>query len=102
MYTAIPLDVDFEWDDDKNESNVDKHHVSFEIAKLAWLDPWRSIIEDRRHSTSRERRYLMLGKVAGRVLTVYYTMRGENVRIIGAGYFRKGAEKYEQGNSFRR
>ncbi len=93
--------MDFEWDDDKNEANIEKHHVSFEAAKLAWLDPWRTVAEDKRHSSSKEKRYLLLGRVAGRVMTVYFTMRGGNARIIGAGYFRKGAEKYEQKNRFR-
>ena len=91
----------FEWDDEKNEANIEKHHVSFETAALAWRDPWRTVAEDKQHSSSKEKRYLLLGKVAGRVMTVYFTMRGGNARIIGAGYFRKGAEKYEQKNRFR-
>ena len=49
-----------------NEANIEKHHVSFEAAKLAWLDPWRIVAEDERHSSSKEKRYLLLGRVAGR------------------------------------
>ena len=30
------------------------------------------------------------------IITVRFTMRNENIRIIGAGYWREGRDKYEQ------
>ena len=62
--------MDFEWDPDKNAANIDKHHVSFEVAIRAWLDPCKVGAEDRAHSAGDEPRYLLFGKVGGRVLTV--------------------------------
>jgi len=35
-------------------------------------------------------------------MTVRYTLRGENVRIFGAGYWRGGVEIYERKNSFKK
>jgi hypothetical protein len=33
----------FEWDENKNLANIEKHGVSFEESKLAFLDPKRKI-----------------------------------------------------------
>ena len=41
-------------------------------------------------------RYYCLGRVGDRVLTVRFIIRGSNVRIIGAGYWREGKKIYEQ------
>ena len=32
------------------------------------------------------------------ILTVRFTMRNENIRIIGAGYWREGRYRYEEEN----
>jgi uncharacterized DUF497 family protein len=87
----------FEWDDAKNAANVLKHGVDFLSAQKAFLDAGRVIAEDVRHS-GRERRYFCIGKSGDGILTVRFTMRGGNIRIIGAGYWRKGKALYEQEN----
>ncbi len=92
----------FEWDPLKDRENQQKHGVSFVEAMRAWLDPRRVTRTDRKHSTRWEQRYFLLGQVAGGVLTVRYTRRGETVRIIGAGYWRDGRIIYEEANRFRR
>lgn len=79
----------FEWDRDKDEENRLKHGVSFSEAQSAFLDPERVIAEDVAHS-SHEKRYYCFGRVGGGVMTVRFTFRRESVRIIGAGYWRKG------------
>jgi uncharacterized DUF497 family protein len=94
--------VDFEWDPEKNAENIEKHHVSFEDARLAWLDPHRVSRADKRHSGSQEQRRFLFGRVGGDVLTVRYTRSGDTVRIIGAGYWRDGRDIYEQANAFKR
>jgi uncharacterized DUF497 family protein len=94
--------VNFEWDPEKNEENIEKHHVSFEEAKRAWLDPHRVSTADTKHSRPGEQRRYLFGSVDGAVLTVRYTLRGETIRIIGAGYWREGRDRYEQSNRFRR
>lgn len=87
----------FEWDEGKNAANLAKHHVSFLEAQFAFADSHRVIARDLSHSKTEERFYCF-GKVEGGVLTVRFTHRGGTVRIIGAGYWRKGKAVYEKEN----
>lgn len=87
----------FEWDEIKNQFNQKKHGVSFHEAKKAFLDPERIIVEDLDHSEE-ENRYFCLGKTGDNVLTVRFTYRKRTIRIIGAGYWRKGKKRYEKEN----
>jgi uncharacterized DUF497 family protein len=87
----------FEWDEGKNDANQEKHGVSFETAQEAFLDPKRIIVLDKPHSTH-ERRYYCIGKMKGGILTVRFTYRDKKIRIIGAGYWRKGKKIYEEEN----
>ena len=74
----------FDWDPEKDLTNQAKHGVSFSEAQYAFADPNRVIAEDLSHSQS-EKRYYCFGKVGGGV-----------IRIIGAGYWRKGKTIYER------
>ncbi|HEY7672161.1 MAG TPA: BrnT family toxin [Gammaproteobacteria bacterium] len=85
----------FEWDPAKDLANAAKHGVSFAAAQLAFADPRRVIAEDLSHSGS-EKRYYCFGSVGGGVLTVRFTYREGVIRIIGAGYWRRGKRIYEQ------
>ncbi|MBI2981750.1 MAG: BrnT family toxin [Deltaproteobacteria bacterium] len=85
----------FEWDERKNQSNGRKHGVSFEEARGAFLDPQRKIRLNKKHSGS-EKRFFCFGRVGSRVMTVRFTMRRGNIRIIGAGYWREGRRIYEK------
>jgi uncharacterized DUF497 family protein len=87
----------FEWDDGKNAANLAKHQVSFFDAQLAFADPHRVIARDLSHSQTEERFYCF-GNVQGGILTVRFTYRLGVVRIIGAGYWRKGKAVYEKEN----
>jgi len=80
----------FEWDENKNAVNQQKHGVSFEKAQYA--------NRDLEHSSDLEERFFCFGLVDGRVLTVRFTYRHKRIRIFGAGYWRKGKEHYEQAN----
>ena len=88
----------FEWDDEKNELNQEKHGVSFETAQLAFLDEHRVVAEDVDHSSCEEQRYYCFGWVGDGVLTVRFIWRKERIRIFGAGYWRKGKRLYEREN----
>jgi hypothetical protein len=88
---------DFEWDTNKDRENQKKHGVPFALAQLAFIDPHRVILEDLSHS-SEEKRFYCLGRVAEGVLTVRFTYRSKKIRIIGAGYWRKGKKLYETEN----
>lgn len=87
----------FDWDPEKDLTNQAKHGVSFSEAQYAFADPHRVIAEDLSHSQS-EKRYYCFGKVGGGVMTVRFTYRGGVIRIIGAGYWRRGKKIYERGN----
>lgn len=87
----------FEWDGDKNKQNQLKHGVPFGVARYAFADPKRVIAEDRGHSSA-EKRYYCFGKVGDGIITVRFTFRGGVIRIIGAGYWRKGKKVYEEEN----
>jgi uncharacterized DUF497 family protein len=91
----------FEWVNLKNEQNKDKHGVSFFDAQHAFADPNRVVIEDLDHSVNEER-FFCLGKVKGGVMSVRFTERQERIRIIGAGYWRKGRKIYDQENQIHR
>ena len=91
----------FEWDPNKDLENQKKHGIAFAKAQYAFADPHRVIAEDVTHS-DHEQRYYCFGKVAGGILTVRFTYREGVIRIIGAGYWRKGKVTYEQENSIHR
>ncbi len=71
----------FEWDDSQH----------------AFADPARIIVEDLDHSVH-ENRFFCIGKVRSGIMTVRFTHREGRIRIIGAGYWRKGKKIYEQEN----
>jgi uncharacterized DUF497 family protein len=86
--------AEFDWDPLKDAENSRKHGVSFAQAQQAFLDPHRLIAQDLRHSQF-EPRYYCFGRVGDRVMTVRFTYRGKVIRIIGAGYWRRGRRVYE-------
>jgi uncharacterized protein len=87
----------FERDPEKDQVNQGKHGVSFGEAQAAFADPDRVIAEDLSHSHS-EKRYYCFGKAGEGILTVRFTYRRGLIRIIGAGYWRKGKQIYEREN----
>ena len=79
--------MEFEWDENKNRINVQKHKVSFEMAMLAFSDPLHVSIQDRFEDG--EERWQTLGRVHGcLLLLVAHTIQGnteeEVIRIISA------------------
>jgi uncharacterized DUF497 family protein len=91
----------FEWDPDKDRVNQEKHGVSFQHAQYAFADPRRVIAADLSYSED-EARYYCFGKTADGNLTVRFTWRDGVIRIIGAGYWRRGKQVYEQENQIHR
>lgn len=87
----------FEWDPKKDKENQSKHGVSFAEAQLAFVDPLRVIAEDLSHRLT-EKRYYCFGLVGEGIMTVRFTYRESAIRIIGAGYWRKGKRIYEREN----
>lgn len=90
----------FEWDDDKNRTNIAKHHLSFENAHRVFLDPHhRSVLQG---YVDREERWETTGIIAGLVVVVVVSTPrlsdGEEVtRIISARRATKRERKaYEE------
>lgn len=76
----------FEWDEDKNRSNVAKHKVSFETAKSVFDDQHAVSIQDR--IVDGEERWQTSGAIDGVILIVAHTWRDEDgaevIRLISA------------------
>jgi uncharacterized DUF497 family protein len=87
----------FEWNPKKDRENQRKHGVAFAAAQYAFGDPDRVIALDVSRSKA-EKRYYCFGKAADGILTVRFTYRKKVIRIIGAGYWRKGKRIYEKEN----
>ncbi len=97
------MESSFVWDPAKNLLNQEKHGVSFEDAQYAFLDPQRVIAKDLSHSDQEPRFYCFGQDKAGQgILTVRFTYREGRIRIIGAGYWRKGRRIYEQKHNLQR
>lgn len=88
----------FIWDERKELVNIQKHGVDFITACKAFKDPKRKIYIDSKH-TQKEERFFCIGEVEGKILTVRFAYRQGKIRIIGAGYWRKGRWYYEKQNS---
>ena len=91
----------FEWDAAKNRQNQSEHGVTFELAQAAFGDPNSVIAEDLQHRRS-EKRYYCFGKAGGGIMTVRFTHREDVIRILGAGYWRRGQAIYERENKIHR
>jgi len=82
----ILYDYLFNWDADKNLSNIEKHGVPFKEAATVFLDTNAAIIEDK-DSSPDEERFNIIG-ISGnlRLLIVCHCYRkdGEIIRIISA------------------
>ncbi len=88
----------FEWDSRKNDENIDKHGISFEVAQYAFSDPRRIVALDRKHSTRKDKRYFCYGKIHNSVVTVRFTWNNGKIRLFGAGYWRDGRSIYYEKN----
>ncbi len=56
----------FQWDSNKNESNIQKHGISFELAHYAFFDPH---VQTNLHQVvDGEERWKTLGKIEGEIV----------------------------------
>lgn len=90
----------FEWDEEKAQSNLKRHKVSFEEGTTIFHDMFVATMPDPDHSEDEER-YISIGfSVKRRLLVVVHTERGDKTRIISC---RKATpterRMYEEGES---
>ncbi|MBB1489368.1 BrnT family toxin [Oceanospirillum sediminis] len=77
---------DFEFDENKSASNLDKHGIDFVQAQRLWDDP--GLIEIQANSEG-EPRALVIGKISEKHWSGVITYRGDNIRIISVRRSRK-------------
>ncbi|EGJ30600.1 MULTISPECIES: BrnT family toxin [Moorena] len=91
--------VEFEWDSNKAQSNLEKHGISFEEATEAFFDPFYQEGEATPNNIANgEQREFILGySLEQRLLLVVYVERGRRNRIISARQATRNERKlYEQ------
>jgi uncharacterized DUF497 family protein len=70
----------FEWDESKRERNIEQHDIDFrDLAPF-----FDGLTLARRSDRNDETRWLAVGILEGRVISVIFTQRGESCRIISA------------------
>lgn len=72
----------FEWDEDKDQANIQKHGVGFETAKLIFDDSVLTWQDNRRNYG--EDRYISIGRVRTVLIVVVHTNRAGRIRLISA------------------
>ena len=90
----------FEWDEDKNQANFDKHRIWFEEAQTIWADTLAVEFFNPDHSKE-EHRYIRSGySSVSRLLIVVFCERNdaETIRLISARKATKNERlQYEEG-----
>jgi uncharacterized protein len=91
--------MDFEWNPDKADINLEKHDVSFYEASTVFDDTLSVTFPDPDHSIGEER-YVIIGMSdVGRLLIVSHTDRENRIRIISARSANRQEKRfYEEGS----
>ena len=76
------MNMEFEWDEAKRQSNLEKHGVDFVDAALVLADA-PLFLEDARRDYG-EQRCLAFGEMNGLIFVVAFTLRDGAFRIISA------------------
>ncbi|OQW50699.1 MAG: hypothetical protein A4S09_17690 [Proteobacteria bacterium SG_bin7] len=90
----------YEWDENKNTLNFEKHGVWFEEARTIWADPHAHEFFDVDHSSSDEDRFIRVGVSSQqKTLLVVFCEKNEGViRIVSARRATAQEKKqYEEG-----
>jgi len=70
----------FVWNENKNIRNQSKHGLNFDAVYV--FDWEASVIVDRSRHTDAERRFAAIGLLHGKVHTIIFTHRDDDIRII--------------------
>ncbi|MCQ2103395.1 MAG: BrnT family toxin [Fibrobacter sp.] len=91
------MEIDFEWDEKKNEINRKKHGVSFEEARSCFEDDHARVFFDVEHSKDEDRSILIGLSSELRTLIVVYTERvnGDDDLIVNRIISARKATKKE-------
>ena len=88
--------IQFEWDENKKQSNQHKHGISFQEAKTVFYDEEALVIDDPEHSET-EDRFIILGlSNKANLLVVCHCYRASDtvIRLISARKATKTESQY--------
>lgn len=89
--------MEFEFDENKSQSNKEKHGVDFIEAQALWEDEDRLEVPAK---TVDEPRFVIFGKIESKVWAAVVTYREENIRIISVRRARKREVELYEGSRF--
>ena len=73
--------MEFEWDENKNQSNIQKHGLGFDLAEQLFSEPDIVIVQDLRFEYGEER-WQAAGLSNGIFVVCVFTKRNQRIRII--------------------
>jgi uncharacterized DUF497 family protein len=94
-YEDASFPIGFEWDANKNVTNVLKHGIDFLDAVKVFADPNLVVVDAK--VRQQEARLLAIGLLDRLLITVVFTLRGDRIRIISARRARS-SERRRYGN----
>ena len=75
------MNLEFEWDKNKNLANIAKHGVDFNKAKELFTLPNEIIQSDK----NQEKRFILIAKQEADIfISIIFTLRSRKIRIISA------------------
>jgi len=83
---------EFEFDDNKSQSNKEKHGISFHEAKQLWNDKNALIVPAK--TVDDEKRYALIAKLEDKCYVAIFTLRSDKYRIISVRRCRKNEENH--------
>jgi uncharacterized DUF497 family protein len=81
----------FDYDENKSQTNLQKHGIDFVDAQNLWRDPKGIVVPAR--TTGDEVRYALIARHEGKCHVAIFTLRDDIYRIISVRRCRKNEEK---------
>ena len=88
--------MNFQWDEQKNQSNLKKHGINFEAGSELWNDPNRVEIQA---PYPLENRRVLIGRTGKKIWTAIFTLRKDEVRIISVRRARRKETQLYEGEN---
>jgi uncharacterized DUF497 family protein len=85
--------ADYEWDERKRLTNLDKHGIDFQDVTLLTANP---MMIAKARTVSDEDRWMATGQMKGIIVTMIFTKREKTIRIISLRSARHGERKAYQ------
>jgi len=83
--------MEFEWDENKNKTNILKHNISFNEAKILFENDIYYLKEAK--TKDNEVRYAISSYIEEKCFTAIFTIRNNKIRLISVRRCHKNEEK---------